>query len=89
MEAATVAPWATERAIPFYCVRVVSDRAYDSFPFDMNQMRDSAGRFEWKKIAVTALRKPLTRIPGLLKIDRDCRVAEEKLGAFFANCRFE
>ena len=89
MEAAAVAPWAEERGLPFYCVRVVSDRASDSFPFDMNQMRDSAGRFDLKKIGVHALLNPFARIPGLLKIDRDCRVAEEKLGAFFASCRFE
>ena len=89
MEAAAVAPWAIERAIPFYCVRVVSDCACDAFPFDMNQMRDSAGRFDLKRIAATALRNPFQNIPGLLKIDRDCRVAEEKLGVFFANCRFE
>lgn len=89
MEASAVASWAEQRALPFYCVRVISDCASDAFPFDMNQMRNAEGRFDLKKIAATALLRPFTRIPGLLKIDRDCRVAEEKLGAFFANCRFE
>ena len=89
MEAAAVAPWAAARAVPFYCARVVSDTAHDAFPFDMNEMRDDAGRFNLMKIASAALLKPWSRVPGLLKIDRDCRVAEEKLGAFFANCRFE
>ena len=89
MEAAAVAPWAAARDIPFYCVRVVSDCAGYAFPFDMNQMRDAEGRFELSKIAMTALRRPFSRIPGLLKINRNCRVAEQKLGAFFANCRFE
>ena len=89
MEAAAVARGAEARGIPFYCVRVVSDRACDAFPFDMNGMRDAEGRFDLMRIAGKALLKPWSRIPGLLKIDRDCRVAEEKLGAFFANCRFE
>ena len=89
MEAGAVAAWACEQAIPFYCVRVVSDRAGDAFPLDMNKMRDSAGRFDLMKIAGNALLRPWSRIPGLLKIDRNCRVAEENLGAFFANCRFQ
>ena len=89
MEAAAVAPWASARSIPFYCLRVVSDCAKDALPVDMNRMRDREGRFDRLKIAANALLKPWTRIPGLLKLDRDCRVAEEKLGVFFANCRFE
>ena len=89
MEAAAVAPWAAARALPFHCVRVVSDRAADAFPLDMNRMRDAGGRFDLLKIAGQALLQPWSRVPALLKINRDCRVAEEKLGAFFANCRFE
>ena len=89
MEAAAIAPWATARSIPFYCLRAVSDCAGDELPLDMNGMRDREGRFDRLKIAGNALMKPWTRIPGLLKLDRDCRVAEEKLGVFFANCRFE
>jgi hypothetical protein len=89
MEASRVGSWALARSIPFYCVRVVSDRAGDAFPMDMNLLRDREGRFDRLRIAGQALMKPWTRIPGLLKLDRDCRVAEEKLGEFFANCRFE
>jgi hypothetical protein len=89
MEASTVGSWAKAQSIPFYCVRVVSDRAGDVLPMDMNLMRDREGRFDRLRIAGHALMKPWTRIPGLLKLDRDCRVAEDKLGEFFANCRFE
>lgn len=89
MEAGAVAAWADSLALPFYCVRVVSDRAGDGFLLDMNRMRDADGRFDRLKIAGHALLKPWTRIPGLLKIDRDCRVAEVKLGEFFANCHFD
>ncbi len=89
MEAGAVAAWADRHAIPFYCVRVVSDTAGDGFPLDMNRMRGAGGRFDRVKIAGHALLKPWTRIPGLLKLDRDCRLAEVKLGEFFANCHFD
>jgi adenosylhomocysteine nucleosidase len=89
MEASAVGSWARARSIPFYCVRVVSDRAGDAFPMDMNLLRDREGRFDRLRIARQGLVKPWTRIPGLLKLDRDCRVAEDKLGEFFANCRFD
>jgi len=89
MEAAAVASWACARAIPLYCVRVVSDTAHDAFPFDANRMRDDNGRFSRMKIVGQALRNPVATLPGLLKLDRDCRIAEERLGEFFENCRFE
>ena len=89
MEAAAVAGWALAQSVPFYCVRVVSDCAGDALPMDMNSMRGEDGRFDRLKIARHALLKPWSRVPGLLKLDRDCRVAEQKLGAFFANCRFD
>jgi uridine phosphorylase len=88
MEASAVGPWAKARSIPFYCVRVVSDASHVEFPFDMNRMRDPEGRFERSKIARQALMKPWN-IPALLQLDRACRLAESKLGEFFANCRFE
>ncbi|HEY3741983.1 MAG TPA: hypothetical protein VGL53_19160 [Bryobacteraceae bacterium] len=90
MEASAVASWAKARHIPFYCIRVVSDRADSNvFPIDMNLMRDSEGRFDRFRIARHALMKPFARIPGLLALDRDCRLAETKLGEFFESCRFE
>jgi adenosylhomocysteine nucleosidase len=89
MEAAAVSSWADTNSVPFHCVRVVSDTARDSFAIDMNSMRDSEGRFDRVKIALHALAKPFSRLSALMRLDRNCRLAEERLGSFFANCRFE
>ena len=89
MEAAPIAQWAHLSGTPFHCLRVVSDAAADSFVMDMNTMRDAEGRFNRLKITLHALADPVTRISGLLQLDRNCRVAEERLGSFFANCNFD
>jgi adenosylhomocysteine nucleosidase len=89
MEAAAVCSWAQANKIPFHCVRVVSDTAEDNLAIDMNAMRDADGRFDRLRIALTALAGPFSRIPGLMQLNRNCRLAEERLGSFFAHCRFE
>ena len=86
MESAVVARFAASIAAVFYCVRVVSDTAGHSFPFSLNKLRNSDGRFNRNKIIREALRRPFSRIPGLLQLDRNCALAENRLGEFFANC---
>jgi adenosylhomocysteine nucleosidase len=88
MEAAAVAARARVWDVPFYCVRTVSDAADEDFPIDFNRVRDPDGRFSRSRIVVAAALKPWSRVPFLLKLDRNCRVASERLGEFFANCRF-
>jgi adenosylhomocysteine nucleosidase len=88
MEAAAVAARARVWDVPFYCVRSVSDAADEDFPIDFNEVRDSNGRFSRSRIIAATALKPWSRIPFLLKLDRNCRVASERLGEFFANCRF-
>src|SRR5712671_5021470 len=55
MEAAAVAAKAAEWNLPFFCVRVVTDTAAESFPLDFNRMRDADGRFSRIKILTAAL----------------------------------
>ena len=86
MESAAVAQKAREWNIPFGCVRVVSDVAGDDLPLDFNRYRDADGRFERMRIALAALGRPFTVLPGLVRLDRDCRRAAERLGEFLANC---
>jgi hypothetical protein len=88
MEAAAVARKAAEWGVPFHCVRAVSDTAQDDLPLDFNLYRDAEGRFSRTRIALAALGRPFTRVPALLRLDRNCRIASESLGDFFANCRF-
>jgi hypothetical protein len=86
MESAAVAAKAREWGVPFRCIKVVSDIAQEDMPLDFNRYRDSAGRFSRSRIALAAMRHPFTAIPKLLRLDRNCRHAAEKLGEFFADC---
>ncbi len=87
MEAAAVKKIAAAWAVPFYCVRAVSDTAQEDFPLDFNLYRDPSGRFSLPRIAFAAVRRPFTRIPALRRLEAQCNVASESLGAFFADCR--
>lgn len=88
MEAAAVADKAAEWGVPFYCIRVVSDTAFEDLPLDFNLYRDSAGRFSRSRIALAALAHPFHTVPGLLRLDRNCKLAAEALGEFLVDCRF-
>jgi len=87
MESAAVAAKANECGLPFRCIKVVSDTALEDMPLDFNLYRDAAGRFSRSRIAFAALGRPFTAIPALLRLDRDCRHAADKLGEFFADCQ--
>ena len=88
MEAAGVAVRTAVAGLPFYCVKVVSDRADEGFVFDFNQARDEDGRFATGKIVRAALRRPVALIPELLRLEKRSRAAAEALGDFLAECRF-
>jgi adenosylhomocysteine nucleosidase len=87
MESAAVAAKAREWGVPFRCIKAVSDTAAEDLPLDFNLYRDPAGRFSRSRIALAAMRSPLTAIPALLRLDRNCRHAADKLGEFFADCQ--
>jgi adenosylhomocysteine nucleosidase len=88
MEAEAVAAKAAEWNIPFYCVRVVTDTATESFPLDFNRMRDANGRFSRMKIMAAAIRRPGSILPELLKLDKRCKDASQALGDFIVNASF-
>ena len=88
MEAAALAERAECWAVPFYCVRVVTDTAAESLPLDFNALRDADGRFQRSRIVLAAMRHPGALIPRLLKLGRRCREASVFLGDFIADCRF-
>jgi hypothetical protein len=88
MEAAAVGRKAAEWGVPYYCIRVVSDTALEDMPLDFNLYRDADGHFSRSRIALAALARPLRRVPGLLRLDRNCKFAAEALGEFLADCRF-
>jgi hypothetical protein len=88
MEAAAVAERANVRSLPFYCIRVVSDLACEDMANDFNKALRSDGHFATMNILAGTLRKPLVRLPELLRLRSRCARAARLLGDFIADCRF-
>ncbi len=86
MEAAGVAARTKRAGLPFCCIKVVSDRADESFRFDLNKMRTSEGRIARGKIGVYAITHP-TLIPELIHLRRRTQDAAKALGEFLVSCR--
>jgi adenosylhomocysteine nucleosidase len=86
MEAAAVAARAKRAGLPFACIKVVSDRADESFGVDLNRMRSPDGRIRRGKISYYALTHPKV-IPELLRLKRRTEAAAKVLGEFLVNCR--
>ena len=87
MESSAVENKANEWGVPFRYVRAVSDLADEDMPLDFNLYRDRDGNFSRPRIALAALRSPFTVLPGLLRLDRNCKLAAKRLGDFFDDCR--
>ena len=87
MEAAAVKNKAAEWGVPFMCIRVVSDTATDDLPLDFNRFRNADGNFSRTRIALAAMARPFSAMPGLMELDRNCRRAAQALGDFLADCR--
>jgi uridine phosphorylase len=86
MESAGVAMRAKTAGLPFCCIKIVSDRADESFPLDLNQMRTTEGRIARGKIGIYALRHP-GLIRELLHWRRRTGDAARALGEFLVSCR--
>jgi adenosylhomocysteine nucleosidase len=87
MESEAVAQKAAEWGLPFRYIRAVSDTADEDMPLDFNLYRTRDGNFSRFRIALAAARHPFTVAPGLLRLDRNCKLAAQKLGEFFVDCR--
>jgi adenosylhomocysteine nucleosidase len=85
MECDAVQAAAERWNVPFRCVKAVSDIASEDLPLDFNRYRDGDGRFSRSRIALAAMRAPLQTVPGLLKLERNCRQAADKIGEFLAD----
>jgi adenosylhomocysteine nucleosidase len=88
MEAAFIEKRAQALGVPFYCFKVVTDTASESFPLDFNRMRDADGRFSRSKIVAAAFRNPFVIFPELIKLNKRCQLASKALGDFIADTRF-
>jgi adenosylhomocysteine nucleosidase len=88
MELAAVQAKALAWGIPCRAVRVVSDTAGEDLPLDLNLYRDADGRFQLTRIALAGIVRPFTVLPRLMRLDRNSRLAAEKLGEFFVSSEF-
>ena len=88
MESAAVRAKAAEWGVKYDCIRVVSDTADEDMPLDFNRYRDAEGRFSRTRIALAAMAHPFSVMPRLTRLDRNCRLAADALGAFFADHKF-
>ena len=88
MEAAGAAATAARFALPFYCVRSVTDLAGESFRLDLNSALRSDGKFATMQLIAASCRRPVSRLPELLRLGRRARAASQTLGEFVADCRF-
>lgn len=86
MESAGIAARAKRAGLPFCCIKVVSDRADESFPLDLNGMRATEGRIARGKIGIYALTHPGV-IRELLRWRRRAGDAAKALGDFLVSCR--
>jgi adenosylhomocysteine nucleosidase len=88
MEAAGVAARTKRADLPFACIKVVTDRADESFGLDLNAMRTPEGRIARGKIGVYALTHPKL-IPELFRLKRRAEGAAQALGDFLVSCRMD
>jgi adenosylhomocysteine nucleosidase len=88
MEAAAVTERAARFKIPFYAVRVITDTAQENLPLDFNRTRSADGHFSRSKIIAAALRRPLSMVPELMKLNSRTKRAALALGDFLADARF-
>ncbi len=86
MESGGVAARTKRAGLPFCCIKVISDRADESFPFDLNAMRSKEGRIARGKIVIQALTHPAV-IPALLRLKRRTEDAANSLGEFLVRSR--
>lgn len=86
MESAGVAARTKRAGLPFCCIKVVSDRADESFEIDLNSMRSPEGRIARGKIVVHTLTHPRL-LPTLLRLRRRTEDASKALGEFLVSSR--
>jgi adenosylhomocysteine nucleosidase len=88
MEAAGVAEEAARLGLPFFCVRSVTDLAYEAFTTDFNSVIRADGHFDTMYLLRRAVLQPVSVLPELLRLRGRCGVAARNLGDFIAGCRF-
>jgi adenosylhomocysteine nucleosidase len=80
MEAAAIAQLSATRAIPFFCVKGISDGYTDQLP-DFNRFISADGRFQLARFIVFALQHP-TYWPALIRMGENSKKAARAIAAY-------
>lgn len=81
MESFAVLMEAAGRRIPAVAIRAISDAADQDLPMDFSGVLDDQGKVKASKVARSLARAP-HKLPALLRLGRDTRVAATKLAEF-------
>jgi len=81
MESFAILAEAARHGVRAVAVRAVSDAAETSLPFDFDKAIDDRGRIRLGSLIAGVARRP-HRIPALLRLARDCRMAAQQLADF-------
>jgi adenosylhomocysteine nucleosidase len=81
MESFMILAEAARHGVRAVAVRVVSDAANTSLPYDFDRALDSKGRIRLSALIAGVVRHP-QQIPALLRLGRDCRQAAQNLAGF-------
>jgi adenosylhomocysteine nucleosidase len=88
MEAAAVARAASEMAVPFYCLKGVSDLANETFFIDFESFFMTNGTLNVPRLIMYALAHPMDALPELIRLQRRSTLAAKRLAGFLAACHF-
>lgn len=81
MESFAVLTEAAARNIPGVAIRAISDGADQDLPMDFSRVLDNQGKVKVSKVARSLARAP-QKLPSLLRLGRDTRLAATKLAEF-------
>ncbi len=88
MEAAGVADRAQALGLNFFCARAVTDLATEDMANDFNAVLRPDGHFDTIGIFRHLWKRPIARLPELIRLRQNCAKAAKSLGELFADCRF-
>jgi adenosylhomocysteine nucleosidase len=83
MESAVVHEICQQRGIPVATVRVISDTAGEDLPLDFNQLANPDQSLNYGKLAWAIAKSP-GKIPALMRLQKQCRFAADRLAALLA-----
>ncbi len=78
MESDAIHAVCREHSIPCATLRVISDTAKEDLPLDFNQLAKPDLSLDYGRLALAIAKSP-GRIPALLRLQKNCRLAAERL----------